>query len=351
MANDTNPSPTTAEASRRYWAVLNPMPAPMLTMAARQLEASGVHGVFAPQVYGPPFLPLATIAGVTERMQLASGIAIAAARSPFETAMAAIDMDCISEGRFILGLGTSVVAWTSGIFGAPAYKPVTHLKDTVAAVRHIIAGAHVGLTPYEGTYYRADFKELQPTAPPVRTQIPIWIAALRKRLVELAGEIGDGLIGHPMWSQHWALERMRPELESALAAAGRKRSDIEVNLWPWAAVNTDEAQAIEDARPTMAFYGGVKQYEPFFEAHGFGDVARKLQEGVQRGSYQSVAHLVPDEMVRTFVAVGEPAKVREGIEKFWGFADSLCVVPPLYSLSQDKVLAYFAGIAETFYAG
>jgi probable F420-dependent oxidoreductase len=351
MVGKTEPTSTTTNARRRYWAVLNPMPAPMLTMAARQLEGFGVHGIFAPQVYGPPFIPLAAVAAVTERVQLASGIAIASARSPFETAMAAIDMDRISEGRFILGLGTSVAAWTCGVYGAPAYKPVTHLKDTIAAVRHIIAGAHEGLAPYEGTYYSADFQELQPTAPPVRTQIPVWIAALRKRLVQVAAEIGDGLIGHPMWSQQWALEHMRPEFEAALAAAGRKRSDVEVNLWPWAAVNTDEAQAIEDARPTMAFYGGVEQYEPFFEAHGFGDVARKLQAGVQSGDYRTVAHLVPDEMVRTFVAVGEPAKVREQIEKFWAFADSLCVVPPLYSLSQDKVLAYFSGISETFYPG
>ncbi len=63
-------------------------------------------------------------------------------------------------------------------------------------------------------------------------------------------------------------------------------------------------EAIHDARPTMAFYGGIKQYEPFFEAHGFGDVARRLQAGVQRGDYLSVAPLVPDEMVRAFVAVG-----------------------------------------------
>jgi len=342
---------TAPQSPHRYWAVLSPMPAPALTLAARQFEAAGLHGIFAPQVYGPPFLPLATAAGVTERVQLASGIAIAAARSPFETAMAALDMDRISEGRFVLGLGTSIAAWTCGVYGAPEYKPVTHLHDTVAAVRHIIAGAHTGLTPFEGTYYRADFKELQPTAPPVRSEIPIWIAALRKRMVQLAGEIGDGLIGHPMWSTEWTLDRMRPEFEAALVAAGRQRADVEVNLWPWAAPNVDEAQAIDDARPTMAFYGGIKQYEPFFEEHGFLDVVRRLQEGVQRGDYQSVAHLVPDEMVRTFVAVGEPAKVREQIGALWSFADSLCVVPPLYALSPEKVLFYMGGIAETFYAG
>jgi alkanesulfonate monooxygenase SsuD/methylene tetrahydromethanopterin reductase-like flavin-dependent oxidoreductase (luciferase family) len=241
-----------------------------------------------------------------------------------------------------------VHAWTKGVFGTPKYKPVSHLRETVAAVRHIIKGAHTGLTPFEGEYYRADFRELQPSQPPIREVIPIWIAALRAALVRLAAEVADGLIGHPMWSVEWSLDTMRPEFEAALAAAGRRREQVEVNLWPWVAPNDDEAAAIEDARPTMAFYGGVKQYEPFFEAHGFGAVARQLQAGVQRGDYLSVAHLVPDEMVRTFVAVGKPEKVRERVERLWAFADSLCPVAPVYALSFEKLAYYSEQIATTF---
>jgi len=339
-----------AAKQKRYWGIINPLPAATLVAIARQAEAQGLAGLFAPQVYGPPFIPLAAAAAVTERLQLASGIAIGAVRSPFETAMAAIDLDRISSGRFVLGLGTSVLSWTQGIFGVSGTKPVSQLRETVAAIRHIVRGAHKGLKPFEGEYYRVDFKELQPTAPPVREEIPIWIAALRRKMVELAAEVGDGLIGHPMWSIEWALDRMQPEFEKRLAQVGRSREDVEVNLWLWAAPNPNEAEAIEDARATMAFYGGIKQYEPFFEALGFRDVARRLQEGVQRGDYRTVAHLVPDEMVRTFVAVGDADKVRERIGRAWSFADSLCIVPPAYALGPDKLFLYFAAIAETFYA-
>jgi len=334
--------------NRRFWTVLSPMPAPLLTPLAQLTESRGVHGIFVPQVYGPPFVTLAAIAAVTERVQLASGIAIAPVRSPFETAMAAIDLDRISNGRFILGLGTSVHAWTSGVFGTPKYKPVSHLRETIAAVRHIVKGAHKGLTPFEGEYYCADFRELQPSQPPLREDIPIWIAALRAPLVRLAAEVGDGLIGHPMWSVEWAIEQMQPAFTAALTAAGRRREQVEVNLWPWVAPNDNEAEAIDDARPTMAFYGGVKQYAPFFEAHGFGAVARQLQAGVQRGDYLGVAHLVPDEMVRAFVAVGTPEKVRARVERLWTFADSLCPVAPVYALSFEKLATYSQKIAETF---
>jgi alkanesulfonate monooxygenase SsuD/methylene tetrahydromethanopterin reductase-like flavin-dependent oxidoreductase (luciferase family) len=226
---------------------------------------------------------------------------------------------------------------------------VAFLRETVSAVRHIVQGAHKGLAPFEGEYYRADFRELQPTAPPPRENIPIWIAALRGALVRLGAEMADGVIGHPMWSIEWTVDEMYPVFLEALAKAGRSRDAVEVNIWPWVAINENEAEAIDDARATMAFYGGIKQYEPFFEAHGFVDVARKLQDGVQRGDYLGVAHLVPDEMVRAFVAVGEPAKVRERIARLDGVADSLCLIPPSYGLPPDKLMGYGAAIARTFY--
>ncbi|MBW2386786.1 MAG: LLM class flavin-dependent oxidoreductase, partial [Deltaproteobacteria bacterium] len=229
----------------------------------------------APQVIGPPWSTLAVAAANTERLKVGSGIAIAAARSPFETAMAAIDMDRISEGRFLLGLGASVQEWTCGLFGAPPHKPLKHLRETVAAVRHIVGGAHKeeGLEPFDGLYYKGDYSTLQPQHPPVREEIPIWLAALRSPAVRLAAEVGDGLMGHPIWSVDWAIDKVQPELVKGLKRGGRKREDIELNLWFWCTPNTDEAESIEDARTTVGFYASFEQYESFFAAHGFRDEA------------------------------------------------------------------------------
>jgi probable F420-dependent oxidoreductase len=311
---------------RHYWGVLSTLPAPAISMLARQAEAQGLEGVFAPQVYGPPWVPLAAAAAVTERLRLASGIAIAAARSPFETAMVALDLDRLSGGRFVLGLGASVQSWTRGVYGAPEHKPLAHLRETVAAVRHVIRGAHRGLEPFEGSYYRADFAELQPTPEPLREEIPIWLAALRGPAVRLAAEVADGVMGHPMWSLDWAVERIQPDLQKGLARSGRKREDVELNLWLWCAPGVDEATAIEDARPTIAFYAGVAQYESFFAAHGFGDEARRLQEYVRKREILDHGALVPDEMVRAFVICGPP-----------------------YAVPPEKQLHYAAETAKLFY--
>ncbi len=335
---------------RRYWGLVPVVTASVIGMIAKQAEDQGMEGLFAPQVYGPPFIPLAAAATATRSIKLATGIAIAAARSPTETAMAALDMDRLSNGRFILGLGTSVSAWTSGVFGSPPIKPLTHLRETVAAVRHIVANAHTHLEPFEGEYFSADFAEISQGQPPVRENIPIWIAALREKLTRLAVEIGDGVIGHPMWSVEWATETMAPVILDQLEKSGRERKDIDVNIWPWVAPNPNEKEALDDARPTIAFYAGIKQYESFFDAHGYKKEAQACQEGVQRADFMSVVDQVPDEMVRSFVAIGDLDKVRERLEPLWHIADSMCVLPPIYALTPEKQM-FYAGQIEKLISG
>lgn len=336
----------------RHWSTVIPtLPMEVLTGQAKQLEAAGLAGLFAPQIYGPPFIPLAACAAVTSRIQLASGIALAFARSPFETAMAAMDLDRLSGGRFNLGLGPSVRTWSEGFFGMPYGRPVEHLRETIELIRLIVAKSHTGeLKRFEGKYHRHDFSEFQPLATPLRTNIPIWIAAVRQPLIRLAGEIADGVIGHPIWSMRWATNQAASALKEALTKAGRQRSDIHFNAWFWATINPERKQAIEDARGTVAFYAGVAQYEEYFAAHGFRAEARRCQEGVQRGDYLSAASQVPDAMAETFVLCGTPDEVRKKLEPIWDVADSVCLVPPIGGLSPDQLAAYAVAIGETFYA-
>lgn len=337
--------------NRKYWGMVSPhMPANVIAQIARQQEDAGLEGTFAAQVFGPPFIPLAVAASSTERLKLGSGIAIAFTRSPFETAMAAIDMDRVSNGRFVLGLGSSVQSWVQGMYGMPYGKPVTQLREAVDVIRQVVAVGHSGeLKAWNGQYYQFDFSEMPPLPPPPRTRIPIWISALRGAMTRLGAEIGDGLIGHPIWSLDWLRTSIADQIKAGLDRAGRKRSDLEVNCWFWVTPNQDPRQSVEDARACVAFYGGIEQYEDYFAAHGFREEARLLQAGVKRGDYQSVAQLVPDEMVQTFVITGTPDEVRRKLEPAWDLADSMCLIPPVLSLAPEQIEAYFATIAETFY--
>ncbi len=338
----------------RQWALLTPLvPGEVLAAQARQVEAAGLAGIFVPQIYSAPFMGLGFCAAVTERVQLASGIAIAFTRSPFETAMTAMDLDRVSGGRFVLGLGTSIKAWVEGLYGVPGYgKPVEHLRETIGLIRDIIAKSHTGeLERFAGTYHSHDWATFQGAfAPPVRERIPIWVAANQRGLTRLAGELCEGFIDHPAHGPHWLLGQGQDALAEGLARAGRDRSDIHWNAWLWTVVNDDRREAIEDCRGTMAFYAGMKQYEPMYAALGFEREARACQAAVERRDMAAAAAAVTDELVEAFVILGSADDCRKRLADVWDVADSFCLVPPISGLSPEKMGFYLQGIAETFYS-
>lgn len=332
---------------REFWGVIPVASARQTIEMGKIMEDIGFSTATCLQIYGPPFAPLVPIACATSKLKVASGVAVAASRSPFETAFAAMDMDRITDGRFILGLGSAVKSATVGLYGMPDYKLMTHLRDTVQAVRHIIAGAHKGLQPYDGVYYKADYAEMIVTAPPVREHIPIWIAALRDNMTRLALEVSDGLMAHALWTVSWTNDQMAPLIDRTLKEFGRARSDIDINCWPWVAVNNDKRQAINDARPTVASYAGIEVYEHIFEAHGYLKEAKICQEASRRQSdVLSVLDKVPDEMVEAFVSCGPVDEVLERIEPFWNVADSLCPMSPYRHLTMEQLHFYGGGIYQ-----
>jgi alkanesulfonate monooxygenase SsuD/methylene tetrahydromethanopterin reductase-like flavin-dependent oxidoreductase (luciferase family) len=331
---------------RRWWGVMPIMPAPVMGGIAKQMEAVGFEGCFSLQIYGPPFVPMAAVAAMTDTLKVSTGIAVAGTRSPVETAFAAMELDTISGGRFVLGLGTSLHSAIVGIYGEPKRKLLTHLREVVKVVRYVNANAHKGMEPVHGEYFNADWTEMMLTAPPVREAIPIWIAALKDKLTSMALEIGDGLMVHALWTVDYTVQK-KPFIEAELARFGRKRSEVEINAWPWVAINDDKQQAINDSRATVAAYVGYKEYEGFFDALGFGDEARACQlAGGEHGDVSSVIKNVSDEMVEAFVKCGPVDEVLEKIEPFWDVVDSLCPMTPYRDLTMEQLTMYNGGLYQ-----
>jgi alkanesulfonate monooxygenase SsuD/methylene tetrahydromethanopterin reductase-like flavin-dependent oxidoreductase (luciferase family) len=331
---------------RRWWGVMPILPAPVMGGIAKQMEAVGFEGCFSLQIYGPPFVPMAAVAAMTDTLKVSTGIAVAGTRSPVETAFAAMELDTISGGRFVLGLGTSLHSAIVGIYGEPKRKLLTHMREVVKVVRYVNANAHKGMEPIHGEYFNAEWTEMMLTAPPVREEIPIWIAALKDKLTSMALEIGDGLMVHALWTVDYTVAK-KPFIEAELARFGRKRSDVEVNAWPWIAINDDKQQAINDSRATVAAYVGYKEYEAFFDALGFGDEARACQlAGGEHGDVSSVIKNVSDEMVEAFVKCGPVDEVLEKIEPFWDVVDSLCPMTPYRDLTMEQLTMYNGGLYQ-----
>ena len=339
----------------RQWALLTPLvPGDMLTAQAQQVEAAGMAGIFTPEIYSDPFMALGYCGAVTNRVQLATGIKVAFASNPFEIAMTAMDLDRLSGGRVVLGLGASIKNWVQGFHGQPySDTPVAQLRESIEIIREVIAKSHIpgGLQTFEGRFHQHDWRTFAGAfAPPVREKIPIWIAANRKGLTRLAGEVAEGFIDHPIHGPHWASTHGKAALAEGLAKAGRDRSDIHWNCWLWVAVNNDKTEALNDARATVAFYAGMRQYQPMFATMGFDKESMACVEAFESGDPANWVGSITDEMAETFVVAGTPDECRKRVEEVWDLADSFCLCPPIGGIPPEKVMFYLGGIAETFYS-
>ena len=332
--------------NRNYWSMLPPSRSAARTVqAAVDAEAAGLEGVFSFELGSNPWVPAAAVAASTSTLRIGTGIALALARPPFDTAVAALDLDHLTEGRFTLGLGTSTRAIHADHLGVAYDPPVARLAEAVRIIRLITTGEARRTGEFHGEFWDLDFSRLA-LAKPLRPRLPIWVAALRTPLVRVAGGLADGLVGHPSWSLGWAMEQINGPYAGALRGAGRSRDDVEINLWHVVAPNPDAAESVQDAKRHVALYGSIAQYQPYFAAHGFGAEASALASAAAAGERDLVA-LVPDEMARTFVVCGTPGEVAAQLEPLWDVADSLCLQPPPVPGEQRR--AYDTRIAETFY--
>jgi probable F420-dependent oxidoreductase len=332
-----------------YWEIVQSMPAPEMAELMRRFEDLGLYGVWSPQLHAPPFPTMAAAAMATKRLKLGSGIALAFTRSPMETALNALEIERLSGGRMVLGLGTGVREWNERAYGVVYGKPVGHLREIVTAVRAIIEKGHTGeLGQIEGAYHKLDLRGFNTGRKPERSSIPIYLPALFEKTVVLAGEVADGLLGHPVWSLQWITDKAT-RLDQTLAAKGRKRDDFHVNLWNYAAISKDRKQAVDDMRGTIAFYSSIAQYQKYYAAHGFGAEADAAIEAAARKDTAAMLRAVPDEMVNTFAIAGTPDEARERISKMWEYADSMTLSPPQYFVPRARLAEYRSAIVDMLY--
>lgn len=332
------------------WAELPVLSASELTPLVQGWETAGIEGIWAPQIFGAPFTTLAAAAAVTNRIKLGTGIALAFTRSPLETACSAIDLDHISDGRAVLGLGSSAKSQIEGSFGMPYGKPLAHMREVVGQVRAIVAKGHTGeLTQLAGEYHTLDLSHFRLVRPPRRSAIPIYLPAVFEKACEQAGDIADGLLGHPLWTTGWLRDRVGQSLKAGLDKSGRSRHAVDVNLMIFTVINPNRADAIADARANIAFYTQSPQYLRYFTEIGFGKAARAIQAAFASQDYDAMARACPDEMVSAITILGSADEVRSQVAERAVHANSITPVVPQFGVEPEKAAIYRKRIAETFY--
>jgi probable F420-dependent oxidoreductase len=316
---------------------------------ALRAEAAGVECVWAPELFRSAVTQAAYLAARTERIGVGTGIVWAFTRSPFIAAVSALDVDEMSGGRFRLGMGAGVKRLNESWHNAEYGRPAPHLREAIEATRLVMRQASAGEPiRYRGAYYDIDIRGWVRAHPAPREAVPIYAAAMQAGMARMAGDVADGLIGHPIQSLRWIDEVVVEGFETGLRRSGRRRAEFDYVPTVCCAIDEDEGRAIDLARRTISFYATVKTYMPIWEMHGFADNAVAAGEAFRRGDLAAVPAAISDEMVETYCAAGPVDKVRARVEATAERADGLFLTPPTYFISPEELTELQERIVATF---
>lgn len=283
----------------------NPADAGLL---AKNLEAVGYSGVFSFEGQHDPFLPLVLASQTTSRIELGTGIAVAFARNPMSLAYLGHDLQLMSEGRFILGLGTQVQAHIEKRFGCVWSQPAARMREMILAIKAIWSCWNSGeRLRFEGEFYRHTL--MTPTFSPGVNPYgapKIYAGGFGPKMTASVAEVADGFIVHPFHTAASVQQITLPAIAAGLGAGNRDRKaiDLAVNL----IVGTGETDAalrsaVEKVRKQIAFYASTPAYKPVLDVHGMGDLQPRLNSLSKEGQWDAMSALIPDELLHAVAVV------------------------------------------------
>jgi probable F420-dependent oxidoreductase len=291
--------------------------------AARRAEHLGYDSWWAFETKHDPFLGCAVAAERTEQVTLGTGIAVAFARNPMTVAVQANDVQALSGGRFVLGLGTQIKPHIVKRYSMEWSHPAPRMREFVLAVR-AIWDAWANGTPldFRGDFYTHTLMTpfFDPGPNPHGTP-KIVMAAVGPMMTEAAGEVADGMFCHAFSTERYLREATLPALQRGAAKAGRSLEGFEISAPSFivAADTEEELQSgIAAVRSQIGFYGSTPAYRPVLEAHGWGALQDELNALTKRGAWGEVASLIDDEMLHTFAVVGTPEEAVEEVRRRYG---------------------------------
>ena len=317
---------------------------PQLTPAdsielAQLAEGRGYEMVWVPEGSGRDSLTQLTyLACHTGAVKLATGILPVYYRTPMLTAMSAAGISDLSLGRFVLGLGVGHRPSVEGTHGIPFRRPLTHMRETITLVRRLLDGEQVS---HRGRVFNVGNASLGAAAPGRR--VPIYVAALGPQMLELTGELADGVLLN--WTASNYLEQAIRHLRRGAEKAGRDPSEIDVAGYVRVAVSENPDAARASLQGQIARYASNPFYNNFFQSMGFGREMSAAEEAIRKGDIEEAAQAISPEMQDQVAVVGDAEHCRSEIEMRRSQGLNLPVVAPF---TVDEAKASYVRVIETF---
>ncbi len=293
----------------RIEAALHDVPWAEIGAAAQAIERLGFDSIAQAELRRDPFLPLTLASVATTTAQLATSVAIAFPRSPTAVAYTAWNLQEMSHGRFVLGLGTQVKGHIERRFSTPWGSPGPRLREYILALRAIWETWQHG-TPlnYKGEFYAMDL--MTPEFSPAPLDVPppqVHIAAVNTYNIQLAGEICDGLRIHPFSTPAYTREVIWPNVRIGAERAGRLLDTFAMIGGGFIATGATEEEvqaAREQVRYRIAFYASTRTYLPVLAHHGWEALNPALRRLIAQQRWDDLAAVIPDDILDTFCVAG-----------------------------------------------
>lgn len=288
--------------------------------------------IWIPETWGMEnFSMLSMISQKVNSPKIGSSIINIYSRSPSLMAMGAATVDTISNGRLVLGLGTSSMPIVEDFHGMKFEKPVSRMREYVEIIRLVLSGKQVN---YDGNFFK--LKNFSLLIKPLRNSIPIYLAAVNQKMVELTWEIADGVIFY-----------LRPisELKNTIEKMQNKKK-IDVSCQLITCVSKDSQKAIDRARKTLAFYISVGEiYRNFLAKNGFQNETEEIFQEFEKSGLEHIHEFVSDSMIESLTICGNP---QECLTKLKKFKDTGLDLPILQFNPIDDVKESFSLLTSTF---
>jgi probable F420-dependent oxidoreductase len=309
---------------------------------ARAAEDLGFAGLWTSETKHDAFLPLAIAANETREIELGTSVAIAFSRSPMETAQTAWDLQDLSDGRFLLGLGTQVKAHITRRFSMPWDRPAAQLREYILALRAIWESFQSeGPLDFEGEFYRHTLMTPFFNPGPIQhPEVPIFIAGVNTRLARLAGEICDGFHVHPFHSPEYIGQTVKPAIAEGAEGAGRDSDQVTLATSVFVITGENEEEITErreSVRSQTSFYASTPTYRTVLEAHGWEDIGERLGTMAREKKWREMPALITDEMIAAFAVEAAPDEIGTALkERYEGLIDRVALYLPFVPGERDE---------------
>ena len=307
-----------------------------LASTAARAEAAGFSTVWTPEFYTrSAVVSLAVIANASRAVRVGSSIAYASGRSPLVLATEARSLDELSGARLTLGLGLGTKRMMRDWHGIDPEAPAVRMEELVGLLRQIWR-LHEAPVTHEGRFYRMHLTPTAEVAPPIRSEIPVFTAGVNPRMVQTAGRVADGLLGHPLFSQGYVDDVVRPAIDAGRAHAGRPDAAVELVGIVICAISDDADRARREAAAQLAFYAAPKTYAGVLDVAGFAGAGDTIRTAFAAGDHAAMAAAVPASMVDVMAAAGTADEVRARIAKAEEIYDHVVCYPPSFGLTEER---------------